>query len=63
MDVSRILTCAHCARPIGAYEPMWWRRPDGTLSASGYLRLREDPQYPLAGSAYFHADCLGAASE
>jgi hypothetical protein len=58
MDATRFLRCTHCARPIGAYEPVWWQRPDGTLSESSYLRVRDDPQSRLPGSAYFHRDCL-----
>jgi hypothetical protein len=63
MDATRFLTCAHCAGAIGAYEPVWWQRPDGTLSASSYLRARDDPQFPLAGSAFFHRDCRTASGE
>jgi hypothetical protein len=63
MDASRFLTCARCSRPIGAYEPVWWRRPDGSLSATGYLRVRDDPRFHLPGSAYFHERCLDPSCE
>jgi hypothetical protein len=51
-------TCTACRGRIGSYEPMWWRRADGTLSASSVLRLRADPALGEAGAAYFHDACL-----
>ena len=60
MDAARFLTCSRCAGRIGAYEPLWWRRPDGAVASSSFLAVRADPLHAQPGSAFFHGDCLGA---
>lgn len=34
-------TCSWCGDPIGAYEPIWWRHPDGRDEPCGLLAVRE----------------------
>jgi hypothetical protein len=58
MEGSGLLTCTHCGVTIGAYEPLWWRRADGTVSPSSYLRVRQDPAHRDPDSDFFHHDCL-----
>jgi hypothetical protein len=60
MAASRFLTCTRCSERIGAYEPLWWRHPDGAVDASSFLRVRDDPRRRQAGAAFFHAACLEA---
>jgi hypothetical protein len=62
MEATRFLTCACCATRIGTYEPLWWKRPDGTLAPTSLLRAREDPEFETAGSSFFHQACLAAAN-
>ena len=61
MDARTFLTCSGCARRIGVYEPIWWRRPDGALDESSFLRLRDHPLRDAPGSAFFHQECLYGA--
>jgi hypothetical protein len=61
MEATRFMTCAHCAKRIGSYEPLWWQRPDGTLAPSSLLRAREDPEFDPSGSSFFHPGCLPGA--
>jgi hypothetical protein len=58
MEETRFMTCAHCSERIGSYEPLWWRRPDGTLAPTSLLRAREDPAFDEPGSSFFHPGCL-----
>jgi hypothetical protein len=61
VEATRFLTCERCAERIGTYEPLWWQRPDGTLAASSFLHVREDPRREQAGSAFFHEECMQPA--
>jgi hypothetical protein len=54
-------TCMSCAGRIGAYEPLWWRRPDGSVVTTSFLHARDDPYYAHPRSEFFHADCLAGA--
>ena len=54
--------CRHCGRPVGVYEPLIWRRPDGALEACGWLSARERPEHAHPLSAFFHADCVAEAT-
>lgn len=49
--------CHACGRPLGVYELLHWRRPDGMLEACGWLQAREHPDHAHADSAFFHAAC------
>jgi hypothetical protein len=54
-------TCAHCSQRIGAYEPLRWRRPDGVVTTSSLLRVREDPEFGGATAELYHRDCFDDA--
>ena len=49
--------CDGCGRPLGVYEPLCWRRPDGTSVVRGWLSIREHPEHAHPLSAFFHAGC------
>jgi hypothetical protein len=63
MDASTFLICNRCTGRIGTYEPLWWRRPDGTVGESSFLRLRDDPLRGEPGSEFFHDACLRAGAQ
>jgi hypothetical protein len=62
MDATIFLTCNRCRGRIGTYEPIWWRRPDGSLDESSFLGLRDHPLREDPGSAFFHKECLSGAA-
>lgn len=49
--------CGWCGGPVGVYEVLGWRRPDGTVESCGWLQAREDPEHVDPRSAFFHRDC------
>ena len=57
MDASPFPRCAHCADRIGAYEPLCLVRPDGSVSASSLLSVRDDPAFGAPGARLFHRAC------
>jgi hypothetical protein len=61
MDAAGFPTCVHCAERIGSYEPLCWQRPDGTVSTSSLLHVRQDPDFGVPGSVLYHRDCFGDA--
>jgi hypothetical protein len=61
MDATRFPTCVHCGDRIGAYEPLCWQRPDGTVMTSSILHARAEPGFGTPGSALYHRDCFADA--
>lgn len=61
MDAVGFPICAHCADRIGAYEPMCFERPDGSVSASSLLHVRQDPAFGLPGTRLYHRACFADA--
>lgn len=50
--------CDVCGEAVGVYEPLQWRRPDGSLLRCGWLEAREHPDHDHPLSRFFHLDCL-----
>jgi len=50
--------CVHCHEPLGAYEPAFVRRPDGTEVYGSRLTLEEELRRP--GSVAMHESCRAA---
>jgi hypothetical protein len=61
METADYPLCVHCGDRIGAYEPLCWRRPDGTVTTSSILRARHEPGFGTAGSVLYHRDCFSDA--
>ncbi len=53
--------CHRCGLPLGVYELLHWRRPDGTLVACGWLNARERRDHAHPRSAFFHITCTPEA--
>ncbi|MGZ4268346.1 MAG: hypothetical protein ACXVFN_02450 [Solirubrobacteraceae bacterium] len=49
--------CSSCGEPLGVYEPLHWRRPDGSVVRCGWLQARTDPDHAHPLSAFFHVAC------
>ncbi len=49
--------CRGCGERIGAYEPLVWRRPDGSLLTGGLLAFGEQLGDP-GEDDLFHLDCF-----
>jgi hypothetical protein len=52
-----VSTCASCGDRIGFYEPIWWQRADGSLTATGLLSLPPEAE-AASGGRLFHLGCL-----
>ena len=52
------LHCELCKNRIGLYEPLWWRRPDGSITECGYLAVIIDPESVHPASRFYHHACL-----
>ncbi len=61
MDTTTFPICARCEERIGTYEPLCWRRSDGTVALSSLLRAREDPGHGLPDVGLYHRDCFDDA--
>ena len=52
------LVCDRCGDPIGVYEPMWLQHPDGSLTDSSFLEIRDRLGDPHLATRFFHQGCL-----
>lgn len=56
------LHCDYCGSSIGVYDPFCWKRPDGTVTETAFLEIRDEPDGKHPESRFFHPPCLRAAT-
>jgi hypothetical protein len=56
------LRCDHCGDSIGVYDPFCWQRPDGSVTETAFLDMRDEPEREHPASRFFHPLCLRAAA-
>lgn len=56
------LHCAHCGDRIGVYEPVWWKRADGSGVLSDSRSIRDAGGHEDDGSQVMHLACVAAAT-
>jgi hypothetical protein len=52
------LTCDRCGEPIGAYEELWWRRPDGSIIDASFTNVQKEGWRDDPASKFYHRACL-----